>query len=59
MESNSELSIEFEALQDEEPNSAIMSYYQDAPKRDIEHGLIQEILVQLLSQPTYDNLRTK
>lgn len=59
LQDNTDVSVEFDALQQEESNSAILSLYMDAPKRDIEHGLLTEIVYQALDQPAFDFLRTK
>lgn len=56
---NSEISVEFNALKNEESNSAIVSFYQDSPKKNLMHGLLHEVVYQILGQPAFDFLRTK
>ena len=59
LQDSTEVSVEFDALQKEESNSALISLYMDAPKRDIEHGMLIETIYQALGQPAFDFLRTK
>lgn len=54
-----ETSLVFEAVNKDETNSSILSYFQDGPKQSIEHGLYHSIAFQLLDQPAFDYLRTK
>jgi len=67
LEPNSETSLRIDAANPDEPNSALLSIFQDGtrftklqPREDqIKHELIHAVVFQILDQPSFDFLRTK